>query len=437
MLKSFVYSWTIYWGLILLLTVHSIYPSATLAFLLQMTFVALVSVGYLIARLSTLGVRAPDSRTGHIPAARSVVRMSIYLSVFGLLFLVYDKVAIQGIDYSEGLAVAREQWRVIGEEREGTASSIWSALGYLIGSAYYVTIVMLLTQPQSFSARERLGIASTAFIFALLNSVITGGRSNFMLLGVFAVAAMSARRNLSIRLIFPDRRQRRALSAVTFLALAYMVYVFYARAEAGGELVSLYVVNFLPYMGLDFDNWYLQASSNESVATVGNMTILVGGYLSHSLATFAAILDVPQEDKIMLFGNAASILYKLGLTGKPDDGWFLAGRFPSVPGALWHQYGPAGFLLGSVLLGVVAGLTTAWASLASCRLLTLGMYAMVSATLILTPYVFAPDFLSFPFVFSSFVMLSVFARFGFEQRRAKSRKRPPAHQINRAPQHFS
>ena len=41
MLKPFFFSWLIYWGLIFILPVHSLYPSVALAFLLQVVFVIL------------------------------------------------------------------------------------------------------------------------------------------------------------------------------------------------------------------------------------------------------------------------------------------------------------------------------------------------------------------------------------------------------------
>jgi oligosaccharide repeat unit polymerase len=420
MLKSFIYSWLIYWILALVLPVHSIYPAVMEAFFLQMSFVGLVCLGYVGAISALAGPRMPTSRQAEVWGARRVVRLAILLSLIGLIFLVYDKAVIQGIDYSDGLAVAREQWRQIGEEREGRASSRWSALGYLIGSGYYVMLVVLLVQPHRFSGRERLAVIGIAFVFALANSVITGGRSNFMLILVFALAALSARRGINLATVFPERRHRRAVALVSMTTLSYLVYVFYDRAQAGGELVTLYVVNFLPYLGLDFDPWYGRIADSGWLATVGHMTILVVGYLTHSLATFAAIVDAPSEDKVILFGNAAGILYKLELIGRPEGDWFLAGRFPSVPGALWHQFGPLGFLIGSLLIGLSAGLCASWAARARRGLFPLGMYTMAGATLMLTPYVFAPDLLSFPFVFSAFVILALLGRITWRGRRRQS-----------------
>ncbi len=350
--------------------------------------------------------------TGLIVGVRKIVRYSIYLSLIGLLFLIYDKVVIQGIDYSMGLAVAREEWRVLGEEREGNISSVWSAVGYLVGSSYYVTLVVMLTQPNRFSSGERLGIGFASFLFCLANSVITGGRSNFMLLAMVAISALSARRDLSLKRIFRSRRQRYTVVMGLIFAAIYIIYVFYSRAQASEKSVYLYVADFLPYMGLEFDDWYSRLLGDDWASTIGNMAILIIGYLTHSLATFAAIVDASPENKIIIFNNAANILYKIGLISMPESDWFLAGRFPSFPGALWHQFGAIGFFLGALSLGGVAGVCMAWAARSFTRLMPLGMYVMVGSTLILSPYLFAPDFLSFPFVLSAFVLLAVVGRLG-------------------------
>jgi len=417
MIRSFIYAWLIYWVAVALLPVHSIYPAVVQAFFLQLGFVALVVFGYFVASPRSREILMPYAINGEIRATRGLVTLAFYMSLAGFVFLLFDKVYVQGIDYSNGLAIAREQWKELGEEREGKASSIWSVLGYVFGSAYYVAMVLVITQTRQFSRRRRLVSIVVCFVFALANSIITGGRSNFMLLGAVALCAFSARRGLRVRDVLTSRKQRRYVTAICVLTAGYIVFVFYGRAAAGNQLVYMYVVSFLPYMGLDFDEWYRQSVTSGWLGAIGNMSILVIGYLTHSFATVAAIIDAPQEDKTIIFNNFISIFYKLGLMDRPDDEWFLKGRFPSVPGALWHQFGPAAYLISSFLLGVAAALASLWARLRPHRLLPLGVQILTATTLILTPYVFAPDFLAFPSVLVAFVMLSPLARLGRARRR--------------------
>ncbi len=109
--------------------------------------------------------------------------------------------------------------------------------------------------------------------------------------------------------------------------------------------------------------------------------------------------------------HVADMLNRLGLTDRPDTDWFLSGRLPSTPGALWHQFGLPGFLLGSLCLGVAAALAKVWTVRAPTKLLPLGIYTMIEIILMLSPAVFAADFLSFPFIACSFVTLAVIGVF--------------------------
>ncbi|HTD90509.1 MAG TPA: hypothetical protein VK663_07590, partial [Burkholderiales bacterium] len=157
-------------------------------------------------------------------------------------------------------------------------------------------------------------------------------------------------------------------------------------------------------------SWYAHSLGDGALSSIVAMLVLAGSYVTHSFTTVAAIIDAPFEDKSVILSTFTQILYKLGIVGRPDEHWFLAGAFPSVPGALWHQFGPFGFAVGSALLGIAAGAAKVWVARRPDQLLALGAYTMATATLIVTPAVFAPDFMSFPFVFMAFAILAIAAK---------------------------
>jgi hypothetical protein len=115
-------------------------------------------------------------------------------------------------------------------------------------------------------------------------------------------------------------------------------------------------------------------------------------------------------DSTILFLHILGILHKLGLTSAPEGDWFLAGRLPSVPGALWHQFGVLGFIVSSLLLGTICAIMAVWTARQPHRLLPLGAFVMADSTLLLSPALFAGDFLSFPFVMASFILLAPVCR---------------------------
>lgn len=411
MVRHFIVVWLLYWLAIVLLPVHSIYPGTLAAAMLQLGFVVIVLAGIAITRLLAGGRALPRLGGYEIPTANKLIRIALWMSVIGTLCLIYDKVFVQGIDYSNGLAIAREEWRKLGEDRDGNASSIFSVLGYFFGSAYYVAIVLAVTQVGVVTSKLRIKSFLLVFVLLMINSAITGGRSNLLLVAVFVLAAFGARKGLALSNVFPRVSQRHAIKLALLLGFAYTVLIFYQRAAAGESNALNYAIEFLPFLGFEASNEYRAGLGDSALSSLSAMLILTISYVTHSFATVAAIVDATPENKTILFLHLAGIANKLGLIGPPDGDWLLAGRFPSVPGSLLYQFGWIGFFGGSLLLGALSELCRGWAAKRPDRLMPLGSYVMAHATLLLTPALFAGDFLSFPFVLGSFVQLAVIDRF--------------------------
>lgn len=391
----------------MLLPVKSIYAATVQAFLLQLIFVFLVLAAYDVTEILLNSTKIPKAKSFDIPRTLALIKLAMGASLVGFIFLMYDKISIQGIDYSDGIAIAREQWRQLGEDRAGEASSVFSVLGYLFGSSYYVAVVLAITQVKILSAAQRVSIILLCFLMVIANSVITGGRSSVLLLGVFIIVSMDSRSELNMRMLLGGRMLRWILLLAAGLAAGYTIFVFYQRADTGELNGTEYVLDFLPFLGLELAEWFKDLLDDGMLSSLSAMLVLVASYLTHSFATTAAIMDESTGDKTIIFIHAVNLLSKLGLVNQPSDEWFLSGRFPSFPGALWHQFGVIGFVMGSLLLGAASAIAKAWTALRPNRLLPLGVFVMTDVVLILTPLLFAGDFLSFPFVLAAFVLLTV------------------------------
>ena len=353
----------------------------------------------------------PEASFSNIQGTLTLVKLALGMSLVGFAFLIYDKIYIQEINYSEGFAVAREQWRQLGEDRAGQMSSIFSILGYLFGSAYYVAAVLAITQVNILSNARRVGILVACFFLVMANSVITGGRSSVLLLGVFLIGAMASRREIHLRRLLGGQLQRWTIILALGAATWYTIFVFYQRADASGHNSIEYLQDFLPYLGLEPAAWYRDLLEDGALGSLIGMLVLAASYMSHSFATTAAIIDAPVEGQTIIFVHAINILSKLGLAHNPTDDWFLSGRFPSFPGALWHQFGGIGLVMGSLLLGAASAIAKAWTASRPSRLLPLGVFVMANVILILSPLLFAGDFLSFPFVLAAFILLAMVESF--------------------------
>lgn len=399
----------------LLLPVSSIYENTLGAFLLQLGFILLVGSTIFLVLAAVGYRRMPLATTIHVYRAETIAWASLFLSFIALFFLLYDKIYVQGIDYSDGIAVAREQWRQVGAERGGRASSVFSAFGYMFGSFYYVSAVLAVTQLNNVRASSRISILFLCFILVLTNSFITGGRSSILLLGAFLYAAFGEYKGIRLRDLLMRASHRWVIKLTIILGVIYMIAVFYLRADSRGDIgISYYVLSFLPYLGLSPDPWFFLDFVRTSIwGGLVSSVVISFSYITHSFSTVAAIVEHGTEDKTVILIHISDLLHKVGLFQKPDSSWFLSGRFPSVPGALWLQFGSFGYVLFSVMLGILAAAAKIWVVVLPNKLLPIGANLCMETILILSPAVFAGDFMSFPFVVFAFfgcACLQVFIR---------------------------
>jgi oligosaccharide repeat unit polymerase len=408
--RHLIASWLIYWLVIAVLPVHSIFPATLPAFLLQATFLVLAASSAWLVTWSFGLSRMPVAILHDISNGRLLVWCAIAMGTAGFLLLLYDKVVVQGIDYSSGIAIAREQWRLAGEERGGQASSPFSVAGYLLGSSYFIAAALAASRSASLAPWESRAVLAISLLLLLANSLLTGGRSSILLMAPFLLAAYSAR---SQRSRAPWNAQFAlkvtAVSLAGLLFLSYTVYVFFQRASAGSGSAADYALDFLPFLGLEADSWYVRMIEESFFGDLSAMLVLTFSYLTHSLATVAAVIDSPSEDKVVMFMHVTSILSRLGLIEAPDTEWALSGRLTSLPGALYLQFGALGVPIGGLLTGLTLGLSIVWTASKPRRLLPFIGYCLMNTITILSPALFSADFLSFPFIVLAAILVPVVA----------------------------
>lgn len=404
LITHLICAWLTYWTLAFALPIETDWTSGGLdAVLLQFTFVLTVVAGL------SLPSRPIQSRTLRTLPSREIhhwITWALFLGLAGLGLQVFDKVVVQQIDYTQGIAAARLQWGELGEERSAQVSSAASALAYLIGNGYFIVVLLLLHESCELRRTRKAAIWILVILIMIGNLALTGGRSGLLFFFGF-VLAMCARRGNCLHALRKLPLGWKLLGILVGIACTtYALYVFYARAELQGMSPHEYTLNFLPYLGMTPSPALSDLDPASFYSSVLSLLTLAISYLTHSLQTTLAILEAPVEGKGMLFSHIQSLVARTGMVGVPDTDWFLSGRFPSLPGALYHQTGLIGVVVGGGILGLSARFVAAWHSERPRNLLPLVSYGLIHAVLVLSPLLLAADFLNFPFILTSAAAVS-------------------------------
>lgn len=399
---TFTALWLIYFGAAGLAPISSQYNSVTLAVLMQASF-AVVSI--LCAWALSLPNRDGPARPGGLIAITpkhgvALIAVSLAFSLLGLAALGFDRIGVQGVDFSKGIAAAREEWRRLGEAREGI-SSIYSVVGHALSTSYFVALAVIILDREVLP-KALVGAAIAAIVALLLGgSLLAGGRTTLLLALAFSAAFLCLRREIKGRYRAPSARGLALAMCLILLAAAYAIYVFAERAAASNEDFVDYAEGGIAFLGGALDP-RLKLLDRGTASSLLSLAMLATAYVTHSLYTFAAILEYTDHGGTVLFGHVLTMAGRLGVIPPPDTDWFLAGRFPSLPGALYHTGGEPGLVLGAILLGVVVGLCNRAARLYARSLPGLGAVAACYVVAFLSPLAFAADLMSFPFIVAEF-----------------------------------
>ena len=411
MARTFLLVWAAYWGAVLAFPGSPSGGSALGSASIQLGFVAAVAAAMYSFRPSRdESLRMANYRSADAGIGRAAW-VGLAFGTIGTSLLLFDRIVIQGVRYGEGLAAARTSWQV-GSEGRGGPSSVFSVLGYLLGGCHFAAAALVILRINGW-----LTLRQTLFLLAcgalvLGSSAMNGGRSSLLLFPAICLPALclNPRASAGKVLLSPY--------ALVFgaIAFAYCIAVFASRAELGATLGGDYALEFLSYLNIEPSPWLESSSFPDAVW----MCILAWAYLIHSFATTCFIAVEPTTQCVAIGAHPIAMLSKFGLVGFPDDGWFLAGRFPSLPGALFHQFGLLGLVVGSMVLGAVTSAALKAVARFPRSMIALGAFLLAAATVALSPELAAFDFLGFASVAVGFLVLAPF----------ESSPRRPARQAN-------
>jgi hypothetical protein len=417
--KVYAGVWIGYFGLLLVLPVRygrleAITAASSLGgWVLLSILCAWLTHGWLTRRgFGIVPTRNVDARNAvSLPELRMVIMVSLAIGVFGFASLVIDRVFIQHIDYSQGIAVARELWRKAGEEREGVSSPL-SVLGYLFGFSYFVATTVAHLHWEQLRKSDRGVILLVSSMLVVGNSLLTGGRS-IVLVQLAAIASVGTLRKVMGLSFMPGRGARALVGVIVtvIVALSYSLYVFSERASVGKTLPAIYAQGMVEHLGGETTDAFGGLERMPFiVGSLGQFGTLAGAYLTHSFGTYESALEFEQRPGSVSFAFLRQLLHKSGLLREDDEGWPLEGRFMHLPGSLWYDFGWVGFVVGAIVLGALVGGAPALATALGGGILAIGISEFALLTGLLAPLLLSMDILSVPFMMLGFLQLEIVAR---------------------------
>lgn len=358
----------------------------------------LVSFGYVVGTgtlafglCGALGrIRAGGSQTVEI---RTRVLGYAALGLVGSAFLVYDRVFVQRIDMTAGLAAARQEWATLGEARQGI-SSVYSVVGNLMWVFSFVGLTFGYAYFEPLRRNRRWPLLAVVVSLAgiLAVSVLNGGRMPiiFAIVLMLSVAAIRTATGLPV-IPSMSRFSKLVFLLIGLLGTVYTSYVVVDRASANEFELADYATSSAEYLhGVPREGWM-----ESKPGPASSVTALSTAQLVHQFWILQLIIDDPRREGSLLLTTPIYLLQKIGLFRSISADWTHVGLYLSLPGAAYHDLGIPGLLLLVVVHAfALTGCTLLMQRLSPFRLVVI---LLVFLTTLLSPLL--PSFVAAPFPF--------------------------------------
>lgn len=279
----------------------------------------------------------------HVQFASRYGWIFLALGFVGISSILFDRILIQGVDYSQGISAARENWRELSTSRSGV-SSPFSVLGSIFYPNVFSSIILTLVFYERLTSRLFRLLAG--LVVVILFSLIIGGRTSILVLAAVVVAALVMRRVIGLT-VAPRGFIKYGLLGL-FVCVSFAGLIFYWRMVNSPVDFSSYAASLVGRHG----GYVKPGRELVDVDIFDALMYSIVVYVVHVKWVFQSIL----ADQFNLFGNAFlnQIMWILSTRGGVDltvigydYNWTHSGNWISLAGALWHDFRGIGVLLGS------------------------------------------------------------------------------------------
>ncbi|WP_123635012.1 hypothetical protein [Marinobacter sp. R17] len=326
---------------------------------------------------------------GSVGRLQKVLNWFFLISFLSLVAVFFDRVYIQGVSYSNGIAQARESWRAMASSRDG-ASSIINVLGNLLFPFCFFVFALSYSFFESLIKPKLYLYGSVLLIF--LFSVLTGGRE--LLLILCAIAASSACLRISINAPLLPKKIRLETIFFVALVLGFSLYVGFLRSQSYSDGLSWYSNSLAERLGGVKSSEFVQDSFVSPIA----MPVLI--YLAHVKWVFINVIDGGLEGGLSTF-RQIFILFDRYTFFSDDVVGFSSPKYSpnwiSAIGSFYYDFDFFGLVL--CIAGVFILWFTALGFLRVCELsrcfFSVFYFYVVCSVIIMMPFAFMFEIVQF------------------------------------------
>lgn len=351
--RLFIIFWVLAGLILWILPIESKFGNAFETFLLSLLFVLIVyAVGVIWFKSTTIThIRFFSTNNKSLKAMpyaklKYIIKLSGVFTIIGNALVLFERIFIRHIDFSLGFRNARYQW--LASSDSGTLISVF---GNLLIPFSYAALFMGVFHWERIKRKEKVfslltGLGGQAFL-----AVMNGGRSNILCVLFFLLIVCVIRRSCGKKFLPKIHGKIFLMGIALIVVLSYVKSIMYAFSDNN----LAYLQTTVDGLGGKLKQFY---SSNPSMNTIIQicMYILHGTYYSGAvIQNYSGIADINHNMSLrgimVLLGRLPFFDYHMELPNF-DGG---SGTFVALPGILLYDYGYIGFVLTSILFGILLG----------------------------------------------------------------------------------
>jgi hypothetical protein len=387
------------------------------AYILYASFYIIIIIVYLLLSLVLNAAHPQMASTISGPSLylNDMMKFACWVALIGVACLVIDRALYQGVDFfTESFVQIRS--RLSRERIAGSISSPFSLVGNILQFWYFLPLVCLVFYYEYFAPRQRGVIILLILLNIFTGSYVLGGRSILALAALTTISTLvargGARRPVYGMLLRPKALM--ALLMASVFCIGLVIYVFYARASAGGDNSTAYLNTFVAHLhGMPVSTYEAcDAGVYCDLINYAQLSALYGVHVFWVLAESMNYLPTAAGGSA-LWGGVLNLFQKIV---EIDNGSYqYAGLFNSLAGSIFYEYGWLGMTVGAILLAAALAVLN-FLLARSAGILKLIIYVLVFDTLLISPVLSSLNVIMFIFVAASlfivaFIYLAVLSIF--------------------------